>query len=138
MPTSAEDLLTQIEDLQLMSAKDIEAAKARWFRPGRKEVQDAWSFREWLRVNGYLTEFVLSALTRGKADRLTLNQYRLTDLLRAGAQAGHFLATDPLDRALCVQIVSPAVAQGSAWFDKFRQAVQRVMSLQHPGVARVL
>src|SRR5262249_60669108 len=112
MPTSAEDLLTQIEDLQLMSAKDIEAAKARWFRPGRKEVQDAWSFREWLRVNGYLTEFVLSAVTRGKAELLTLNQYRLTDVLRTGAQAGDFRATDPLDRSLRLQVVSPAACLG--------------------------
>jgi twitching motility protein PilT len=138
MPSTAEDLLTQIEDLHLMSAKDIEAVKSRWFRPGRKEIQDAARFGDWLRVNDYLTDFVLSALTRGKADRLTLNQYRLTDMLRTGAQAGDFRATDPLDRILRLQIVSPAVTMDSARAEKFREAVRRVMQVQHPGVARTI
>ena len=85
MPFTVEDLLGQIDEFHLMSPQDFATMKSRWVRPGRKEVEDAPRFCEWLRVNGYLTEFVLSALTRGKADRLTLNQYRLTDLLRAGA-----------------------------------------------------
>src|SRR6516165_2507709 len=130
MQRSAEDLLKQIEDLHLMSAKDIELVKSRWFRPGRKEIQDAARFGDWLRVNDYLTDFVLSALTRGKADRLTLNQYRLTDMLRTGAQAGDFRATDPLDRILRLQIVSPAVTMDSARAEKFREAVRRVMQVQ--------
>jgi twitching motility protein PilT len=137
MHTSVEDLLGQIEQHQLMSPKDLEAMKARWFRPGRREVDDAARFSAWLRVNDYLTEFVLAALA-GKADRLTLNQYRLTDLLRDGSQAGDFLATDPLDRVLRVQVVAPALAGDTAWLDKFRQAVRRASSVQHPGVARVL
>jgi twitching motility protein PilT len=138
MQRSAEDLLKQIEDLHLMSAKDIELVKSRWFRPGRKEIQDAARFADWLRVNGYLTDFVLSALARGKADLLTLNQYRLTDLLRSGAQAGDFRATDPLDRSLRLQIVSPTVTHDSSRAEKFQQAVQRAMQVQHPGVARIL
>jgi twitching motility protein PilT len=138
MQSSAEDLLGQIEELHLMPAKDIEAVKSRWFRPGRKEAPDAARFGDWLRVNGYLTEFVLSALARGKADLLTLNQYRLTDLLRTGAQAGDFRATDPLDRTLRLQIVSPSVASDSERAEKFQQAVQRAMQVQHPGIARTL
>jgi hypothetical protein len=85
MPFSVEDLLGQIEQFRLISPQDFAIMKSRWVRPGRKEVEDADRLCVWLYVNGYLTEFVLSALTRGKADRLTLNQYRLTDLLRAGA-----------------------------------------------------
>src|SRR5262249_31934322 len=138
MPVVVEDLLSQLENLQLMPAEDLAAVKARWFRSGRKEAEDPTRFCEWLRVNDYLTEFVISALARGKADRLTLNQYRLIDQLRAGAQAGDFLATDPLDQVVRVQIVSPRVAQGAGWYDKFRLAAQRLMNVQHPGVARVL
>jgi twitching motility protein PilT len=138
MPNSAEDLLQQIENMHLMSAKDIEAAKSRWFRPGRKEIQDAARFSEWLRVNDYLTDFVLSALTRGKADLLTLNQYRLTDLLRTGAQAGGFRAMDPLDHGVRLQIVSPTVTLDPIRADKFQQTAQRAMQLQHSGVARML
>jgi twitching motility protein PilT len=138
MNLTIEDLLEQIEKNHLMSQKDLEALRSRWFRPGRKEVHDAARFCDWLHVNDYLTEFVLSALSSGKADRLTLNQYRLTDFVAEGPQAGDFLATDPLDRALRVQIVAPAVIQGPAWLEKFRQAVQRVIKVQHPGVARLL
>jgi len=90
MQLPAEDLLAQIEEHHLLSPEDAAALKTRWFRPGRKEVQDAARFCEWLRVNNYLSEFVLAALSRGKADLLTLNQYRLTDLVRTGAQAGDF------------------------------------------------
>jgi twitching motility protein PilT len=138
MQLNVEELLEQIEKQQLMPAKDLEALRTRWFRPGRKDDQDASRFREWLHVNGYLSEFVLAALTAGKAERLTLNQYRLTDQLREGPEAGDFLATDPLERTLRVQIVAPAAAQAPGWFEQFRQAAQRVMNVRHPGVARVL
>lgn len=137
MQLQTDDLLRQIEEFHLMSDKDIATVKLRWFRQGRKDVQQAARFCEWLRANNYLTEFVLSALGRRKADLLTLNQYRLTDVVRTGAQAGDFLALDPTDRVLRVQIVSPSVAQEPAWFEKFRQAAERVIGVQHPGVARV-
>ena len=138
MQVTVDDLLSQIEKLQLMPAKDLEAMKGRWFRPGRQEVNDATRFCDWLRVNDYMTEFVISVLARGKADWLVLNQYRLTDQLRTGAQAGDYLATDPLDRVLRLQIVSPSAHQGPAWYEKFRLLVQRLMNVHHPGVARVL
>ena len=41
MPNTAEDLFQQIENLHLMSAKDIEAVKSRWFRPGRSARRSA-------------------------------------------------------------------------------------------------
>jgi twitching motility protein PilT len=138
MSSSAEQLFTQIEKLHLISPKDIEAVQSRWFRPGRKEVQDAHRFCDWLRVNDYVTDFVLSALMRGKADKLILNQYRLTDALRTGERTCDFLATDPLDRSLRLQVVSPAVARDADRAERLQQAVQKAMQVQHPAVARVL
>jgi twitching motility protein PilT len=121
-----------------MPTEEVAALRARWFRSGRKEVDDATRFCEWLRANDYLTEFVIGALASGKVDWLTLNQYRLTDRVRAGVQAGDFLALDPLDHVVRVQIVSPTIPSGPAWYEKFRSAVGRLTNLQHPGVARVL
>ena len=138
MSSSAEQLFTQIEKLHLISPKDIEAVQSRWFRPGRKEVQDADRFCDWLRVNGYATDFVLSALRRGRADKLILNQYRLTDVLHTRQRTCDFLATDPLDRSLRLQVVSPAVARDPDRAEKLQQAVQTAMQVQHPAVARVL
>jgi twitching motility protein PilT len=138
MRFTVEDLLGQIEQHHLMSTLDLEAVKARWFRPERKAAEDVTAFREWLRANDYLSEFVLTAVTRGQADQLTLNQYRLTDWLRGGPEAGDFLATDPLDRVLRVGIVSPAATHGPAARERFQEVVQKLMSLEHPGVAHVL
>ncbi len=138
MQVTVEDLLDQMEKLHLMTPEELTAVRSRWFRPGRKEIEDATKFCDWLRVNGYMTEFVISVLGRGKADWLILNQYRLTDWLRDGAQAGDFLAADPLGRVVRLQIVSPRVAQGPDWYEKFRLMVQRLINVQHPGVAQVI
>src|SRR5437763_100185 len=80
--------------------------------PGQTAGRDAGDvprFCERLRVNDCLTECVISALAEGEADRLTLNQCRLTDVIRWGAQSGDFLAADPLDQVVRVQIFSPGV-----------------------------
>jgi twitching motility protein PilT len=137
MQVTVEDLLDQMEKLHLMTSEELAAVRSRWFRPGRQEVEDATRFCEWLRVNDYMTEFVISVLGRGKADWLILNQYRLTNLLSGGAQAGDFLAADCIGKVVRLQIVSPRVAQGPEWYEKFRSVVQRLMNVQHPGVARV-
>jgi twitching motility protein PilT len=138
MQATVETLLGQIEENHLLSPRDLEAVKSRWFRTGRKDIQDTARFSEWLRANDYLTEFALAALLRDKASQLTLNQYRLIDLLRSGPEAGDFVASDPLDRRLRVQIVAPAVTQIPARLERFREAVQRLMNVKHAGVARVL
>src|SRR5262249_15218419 len=138
MQLAVADVLGQIEQHRLMPAEEVAALRARWFRTGRKEVEDTNRFCEWLRVNGYLTDFVIGALASGKVDWLTLNQYRLTDRVRAGVQSGDFLALDPLDHVVRIQIVSPTVPSGPAWYEKFRSAVGRLTNLRHHGVARVL
>lgn len=138
MQVTVEDLLDHIEKLHLMTGEELTAVRSRWFRPGRKEVEDATKFCDWLRVNGYMTEFVISVLGRGKADWLILNHYRLTDWLGDGPQAGDFLAADPMGRVVRMQIVSPRVVHGPDWYEKFRLMVQRLMNVQHPGVAHVI
>src|SRR5262249_37961524 len=106
--------------------------------PGRAEVDDVARFRDWLRVNHYVTDFDLAALLEGKADKLTLNQYRLTDVIRSGPQAGDFQATDPVERQLRVSIFAPAISQDAAAMNRVRDLGQKAMTLKHPGVARVL
>ena len=67
MQVTVEDLLSQIEKLHLMTPEELTAVRSRWFRPGRQEVDDPSRFCEWLRVNDYMTEFVISVLGKGKA-----------------------------------------------------------------------
>jgi len=135
MQVTVEDLLSQIEKLHLMTPEELSAVRSRWFRPGRQEVDDPSRFCEWLRVNDYMTEFVISVLGKGKADWLILNQYRLTDLLNSGAQAGDFLAVDCMGQGVRLQIVSPRVARGPDWYEI---ALVSVMSLALVGVSCLL
>ena len=138
MQATADDLLKQIEAYHLMSAEDIDAVRARWFLPERPEAHDATRFCEWLRASHALNDFTLSALARGRADQLTLHKYRLLDRLRAGPEAGDYLAADPLDRRVHVQIIAPALAHDQARFGWFQQVVQRAMNVHHPNVPRIL
>jgi twitching motility protein PilT len=138
MPVTVGDLLKQIGEYHLMPSKDYMAMRNRWLRPGRAEVDDVARFRDWLRVNHYVTDFDLAALLEGKADKLTLNQYRLTDVIRTGPQAGDFQATDPVERQLRVSIFAPAISQDAAAMNGVRDLGQKAMILKHPGVARVL
>jgi twitching motility protein PilT len=138
MPPTIEDVFSQIEKSQTMSPKDYTALRTRWSRPGRKEANDVGRLFEWLRVNRYLTNFALAALAQGKLARLALNQYRLTDLIESGPQAGEFLAVDPLERSLCVQVLSPSLADDPALLQQFRQRAQRALGVQHHGIAGVL
>src|SRR5688572_116723 len=114
MQSTADDILAQIEKYHLLSAKDIATVRAKWFLPERPEAQDGTRLCEGLRANNALTEFALSALVRGRADRLILNKYRLIDRLRSGPEAGDYLAADPLDRRVHIQIIAPAVAHDPA------------------------
>jgi twitching motility protein PilT len=138
MQTSVEDLFSQIDKHHLMPAAEVQSMRARWFRPGRPGITDVDRLTEWLRVNEYLSGFVISALSQGKAGQLTLNQYRVTDIIHGGAQDGDLLAVDPVDQVVRLQIVSPRAAQVPSWFEEFQQLARRLMKVRHGGIARVL
>lgn len=138
MPTSAEELVKQIETFHLMSAEEVGALRSKWFLAERAEALDGGKFCEWLHANHTLSDFVLTALSRGRADRLALNKYRLLDRLKTGPEAGDYLAADPADRQVHVQIIAPAVARDAARLSRFQQVAQRAMNVRHPNVPRVL
>jgi twitching motility protein PilT len=138
MPSTVEDLFGQIEKHHLMPPADLQRMRTRWLRPGRPGVDDVARLSEWLRVNNYFSEFVIAALARGHAPQLTLNQYRLTDVVHDGAQEGDLLAVDPVDRIVRLQIVSSRAVRDSAWFEQFQETARRLMNVQHAGIARVL
>jgi twitching motility protein PilT len=138
MPTTVEDLFSQIEKHHLMPPAELQRMRSRWLRPGRPGVDDVPRLSEWLRVNNYLSEFVIAALARGHAPQLTLNQYRITDVIHDGAQEGDLLAVDPADRVVRLQILSSRAVRDSAWFEQFQTTARRLMNVQHAGIARVL
>lgn len=138
MQQTADDLVKQIETFHLLSPTEVAALRTKWFLAERAEQHDAARFCDWLRANHSLSDFVLSALSRGQANRLALNKYRLIDRLQSGPEAGDYLAADPADRHVHLQIIAPSVAHDATRFGRFRQVAQRAMNVRHPNVPRVL
>src|SRR5262249_19758290 len=116
----------------------LPAVHKRWFRPNRKEVADLDSFYRWLKLNHFLNDFLILVLKRGHADKLTLNQYRVRDHLQTGPMAGSFLATDPLERQVILEVLSPSLAQDPAVVQTFQTLAEQAMKMQHPQVVAVL
>lgn len=138
MQPTVEQLCGEIERLQLMSSKDSTAMKSRWFRPERKDAADPNKFCQWLLANHYLTEFVVRMLGSGKANQLMLDQYRIRDQVRTGPLTGAYLATDPLDRLVLIQVLSSTVTHDPARMQRVQEVGRQLISLQHPNVCRCL
>lgn len=137
-PKSVEEIIQTIEQYQLMSSKDVATMRARWFRPNRKEANDPEQFRRWLVLNKYLTEFVAKVVSGRHPDQLVLNQYRLIDQLASGPMAGSYLAVDPLDRQVAVEVLSAGSAQNLSTLMGFQKAAQKAMTVDHPNVGRIV
>ncbi len=135
---SVEEITASIERYQLMSSKDLAAMRARWFRPDRKEAADPEQFRKWLVLNRYVTEFVAKVLSGRKSDQLVLNQYRLMDQLISGPMAGAYLAIDPLDQRVAIEVLSASSASDKSVLTGFQQAAFKATKVQHPNVGRIV
>jgi serine/threonine protein kinase len=134
---SVEDYLRLIGQYQLLSPDDLASMKARWQRPGRTSA-DAAQFRKWLVLNHYLSDFVLGVLDGEHPEFLVLNQYRLHDQCKTGAFAGSYLATDPKERPVAIQILAAAAVANSTARQEIVDTTRKLMALRHPNVARTL
>src|SRR5438128_701539 len=124
---SVEEICQAIEHYRLMSSKDLATMRARWFRPDRKVAADPEQFRRWLVLNKYLTDFVARVVSGRKSDQLVLNQYRLVDQLISGPMAGAYVAIDPLDRRVAVEVLSAGSVADSSVLAGFQQAALKAM-----------
>lgn len=130
---TVQDICAAIAEHRLMSSKDFAAMRARWGRPGRQGADDPQRFLRWLVANRYVTEFVAQTLGAGKANDLVLNQFRVIDRLASGPMAGTYLAADPLDRHVAIEMLAADSASAP-----FQEAARRAMALEHPNVGRIL
>jgi serine/threonine protein kinase len=135
---TVEQLCVAIESHQLMASKDLVALRARWFRPGRAEVADTARFTHWLVANNYLSAFVVNLLVTGKTELLRLNQYQVRDHLKSGPYAGAYLATDPLQRVVAIEVLAATHAADPGMLSAFQAAAAKAMTVHSPQVARTL
>lgn len=134
MTASVEQLCDQIAERRLLPSAELSRLRARWFRPGRADVNDVDKFGQWSSVNGFLTAFTFRMLRGGKADLLRLNQYQLTDHLGSGPFAGAFLATDPLNRPLILEVLAAEKAADPAAVQAFQALAAQAMTVRHANV----
>jgi serine/threonine protein kinase len=134
MNSTVEQLCDKIAERRLISDADLTRLKARWFRPGRADVNDVDKFAQWLTVNGYLTAFAVHMLRSGKADLLRLNQYQLLDHLASGPFAGAYLAVDPLGRHVVLEVLGKDRAAKPEAVQAFQVAAEKARSVQHPNI----
>jgi serine/threonine protein kinase len=135
---SVEDICQRIEAYKLLSTSQYAAMRGRWFTADRKNADDVEQFKKWLVLNRYVTEFVAKVLSGRKSDQLVLNQYRLQDQLHSGPMAGSYLALDPLDRPVAIEVLSAASAANAAVLNQFQQAALKAIKVVHPNVGRIL
>lgn len=134
MTSSVEQLCDQIAERRLLSSADLSRLRARWFGPNRADVNDVDKFAQWLTVNGYLTAFAVRMLRSGKADLLRLNQYQLLDHLVTGPFAGAYLASDPLQRHVVLEVLATEKAADPKAVQEFHVAAEKARSVRHPNV----
>ncbi len=134
MSSSVEQLCDTIAERRLLSSTDLSRLRARWFRPGRADVNNVDAFAQWLTVNNYLTPFAVRMLRSGRADLLRLNQYQLTDHLVSGPFAGAYLALDPLQRQVVLEILSAERAADPKAVQAFHVAADKARSVRQANV----
>jgi hypothetical protein len=134
MATSVEELCEKIAEHRILPSTELSRLRARWFQPKREDVSDVNKFGQWLAVNRYLSAFIIRMLRDGKADLLRLNQYQLTDHLVSGPFAGAYLAFDPLQRHVVLEVLSAERTADPQALRAFQTAAEQAMTVRHPHV----
>src|SRR5262249_2801830 len=112
--------------------------KSRWFRPDREGADDVSQFARWLVTNDFLTKYAVQEIVHGRADHLRLGQYLLLGPCETGPHKGSFHAADTLGRKVLLDVVDEKLAAEPDLVRAFEAGAERVMSVQHPNVNRVL
>jgi hypothetical protein len=138
MTPTAEQLCDAMAERRLISAADLTRLRARWFRPDRADAANLDRFGQWLTVNGYLSAFAFRMLRSGAGDLLRLNQYQLVDHLTSGPFAGSYLAVDPVQRRVVLDVLAANQAASAEGVRAFQMTAERTMTVRQPNVCLTL
>lgn len=137
MANQVETMFGEIERLQLLSSRDIAILRTRWFKPTRSNPADMAKFSAWLRANSHLSGFAIDLVARGQGDQLVWNQYRIRSQQSSGPLAGAYLAADPLQKLVDIQVATVAAAQDPARLMWMQQMVEKGTKVRHANVCHV-
>src|SRR3712207_1998673 len=127
------DRSTFVEHLrrsQLLEEQAIEEAVARL-----PEDAPARAIAQVLVAQGLLTRYQRRQILAGKAQRLTLGQYRILELLGRGATGRVFKAVHAsMDRAVALKVIYSSLIRERNALNSFKREVRTAAQLHHPNI----
>ena len=130
---SSDDLLQQLSDTELMSAKEV----SRWLddHPDPRLRADAKALAAQLIEDGKLTPYQATVLLQGQTEQLLIDKYLILDSLDAGGMGVVFKAIHrPMNRIVALKMLSPHLLNSPDKVQRFRREVQVAASLTHPNI----
>src|SRR6266850_2180569 len=112
MDQTVEALCNQLAKNRLLEPEVVRGARQRWRGEAGAAADDTAKFAKWLIAAGLVTDFQLGMLTRGFADLLFLNDYKLLDRIGQGRMAGVYKAVHTSSgQVVAVKVLPPSKAK---------------------------
>lgn len=132
---NVDQVIQLITEKKLLSSREVESAKQRWFQANRVESADVKMFLKWLVLNKFLSEFQALVLISGKVSALKIGSYNVIEIIKTGAYAGGVKVQNPLGEQFALQFVKDEVIKDPVMYKKFHGQLQIGMEIKHPHLA---
>ena len=132
---NVEQVIQTITEKKLLTSRDVEGAKQRWFVANRTESADVKMFLKWMVLNKFLSEFQAVVLVSGKVSALKIANYKVIEIIKTGAYAGGVKVQNPLGEQFALQFVKDEVIKDPALNKKFQGQLQIGLEINHPHLA---
>jgi serine/threonine protein kinase len=136
MQQTVESLCNQLARNRLLEPEVIRTLRQRWRVEAKDAADDSARFSKWLIAGGHLTDFQFGMLTRGFADLLFLDEYKLLDRIGQGRMAGVYRAVHPSGQVVAVKVLPPSKAKHPQLLGRFQRESRLALRLEHPNVVR--
>lgn len=133
-----QEILEVIKDKKLISMKEIENVKLRWFHANRVESSDVKLFLKWLVLNKFLSEFQAQMLVSGRVGALKIEDYNVLEIIKTGAYTGSLRAQSPLGEQFIIQFIRDEVIKDRDLLKKFLGQLQTGVKISHPNLATLV
>ncbi len=132
---NVDQVIQLIAEKKLLSSREIESAKQRWFQANRVESSDVKMLLKWLVLNKYLSEFQAMVLVSGKVSALKIAEYNVIEIIKTGSYAGGVKVQNPLGEQFALQFIKDEVIKDPALNTKFQGQLQIGLEIKHPHLA---
>ncbi|MCI0456058.1 MAG: serine/threonine protein kinase [Gemmataceae bacterium] len=136
MEPTVESLCNQLARNRLLEPEVIRNLRQRWRTEFPDSADDVGRFSKWIVAGGHLTDFQYGLLTRGFADMLWLDEYKLLDRIGKGRMAGVYKGVHRLGQVVAVKVLPPSKARSEQLLARFQREARLAVRLKHPNVVR--